>query len=330
MDRLEKLLFGIDRTARLLEVGPSHNPVAPKADGWHSFVLDHASQEDLRKKYQGHDVAHERIEPVDFVWTGGPIHDAVPNILHGSFNACVASHVLEHLPDPIGFFASLDRLLTGDGIVSLAVPDKRYCFDYFRPLTLAPGWIEAFEHKSTRHSRRSALEAGAYLMSNGDRSAWGQFDKMRVRLCGELEQAKRNADAAAQSDSEAYVDCHAWCFTPSSFELLVLELGSLGLIGFRIAKLFPTEGCEFVVSLRKGRDDYAVGIQDRRLQLLEAMVNDLGDQSKRMKRQFRPQIVRRGVGKIKRIIRSAVWRLSASKQDSYGLSRLKLTRSDSD
>jgi SAM-dependent methyltransferase len=302
MDRLEKLLFGIERTARILEVGPSHNPVAPKAAGWHSFVLDHASQEGLREKYQDHDVAHERIEPVDFVWTGGPIHDAVPHSLHGSFDACIASHVLEHLPDPIGFFVALDRLLTPDGVVSLAVPDKRFCFDYFRPLTLAPAWIEAFEHKSTRHSRRLTLESAAYQMSNGDHYAWGQFDKIRVRLRGELEQAKRNADAAGQSDSEEYVDCHAWCFTPSSFALLVLELGSLGLIGFHIAKLFPTEGCEFIVSLRRGHDQCATGIQDRRLELLKAIVTDLGDQNRLMKRRFKPRVLHRALGKVKRMI----------------------------
>lgn len=305
MDRLEKLLFGIERTARILEVGPSHNPVAPKAAGWQSFVLDHASQADLREKFRTFDVKHDRIEPVDFVWTGGTIHDAVPVDQHGTFDACIASHVLEHLPDPVGFFHSLDRLLAADGVVSLALPDKRFCFDYFRPLTLAPAWIEAFEHKSTRHSRRTVLEFAAYMTSNADQYAWGQLDKMEVRLRGEIEPAKRNADAAGQLDFEAYVDCHAWCFTPSSFELLLLELGTLGLIGFRIAKLFPTEGCEFIVSLRKGRDDHGAGLERRRLALLKATVDELGDQNRRMKKRFKPRIMYRTYYKVGHIVKSA-------------------------
>jgi SAM-dependent methyltransferase len=313
MDRLEKLLFGIERTARILEVGPSHNPVAPKAAGWRSFVLDHATQDDLKEKYRAHDVQHDRIEPVDFVWTGGPIDGAVPAGEHGTFDACIASHVLEHVPDPIGFFRSLDRLLTANGVVSLALPDKRFCFDYFRQLTLAPAWIEAYERKSARHSRRTVLESAAYSMSNADRYAWGQMDKMQVRLRGELELAKTNADAAGLSDSDPYVDCHAWCFTPSSFELLLLELGALGMIEFRIAKLFPTDGCEFIVSLRKGRDKYGAAVQPRRLELLKVMVDELGDQHRRMNKRFKPRAVYRGIRKLGRIVKAAARTVVPSK-----------------
>jgi methyltransferase family protein len=305
MDRLEKLLLGIERTARILEVGPSHNPVAPKGAGWQTFVLDYATQVALKEKYRSHNVAHDRIEPVDFVWTGGSVHDAVPAGQHGTFDACIASHVLEHMPNPIGFFESLNCLLTADGVVSLAIPDKRFCFDYFRPLTLAPAWIEAFEQKSTRHSRRSVLESGAYHISNGDLVSWGQFERMHPHLRGEINPAKLQAEAAGLSDSELYVDCHAWCFTPSSFELLLLELGALGLIDFRIANLFPTDGCEFVVSLRKGRDHHEIDIQSRRLALLKAMVEELGDQDKDMNRWFTTRLVQRAFRKIGRLMKPA-------------------------
>lgn len=308
MDRLEKLLLNITRTARILEIGPSHNPVAPKAAGWRTFVLDHATQADLREKYRGHDVRHDRIEPVDFVWSDGAIHEAVPASEHGSFDACIASHVLEHLPDPVGFFASLEQLLTADGVISLALPDKRFCFDYFRPLTFVPAWIEAFESKSARHSRRALLESTVYQMTNGPHYAWGQFNTMNLRLRGELDLAKKEAEPAGQSHSIPYVDCHAWCFTPSSFELLILELDALGLIGFRIAKLFPTDGCEFIVLLRKGRSDYGAGIQSRRLELLKATVRELGDQDRRMKTRFPPKIVHRAIHKMTKIVNSVAKR----------------------
>jgi SAM-dependent methyltransferase len=313
MDRLEKLLFGIKRTARILEVGPSHNPVAPKAAGWQSFVLDHATQADLKEIYREHGVALDRIEPVDFVWAGGAIHDAVPATQHGTFDACIASHVLEHLPDPISFFQSLDHLLNEHGIVSLAIPDKRFCFDYFRPLTLAPAWIEAFEHKASRHSRRTVLEATAYKTANGDHIAWGQFDNVRVRLLGQIDSPNREANAADPTVSAPYVDCHAWCFTPSSFELLILEIGMLGLIGFHIDRLFPTVGHEFFALLRKRRERYGPDVQSKRLELLKATVDELGDQDRRMKKWFKPRIVHRGIGKLGRIMKAAARAVSPSK-----------------
>jgi hypothetical protein len=51
MNRLDKLLFAIHRKSRILEIGPSYNPAAPKAAGWQTRVLDHASQAELQAKY---------------------------------------------------------------------------------------------------------------------------------------------------------------------------------------------------------------------------------------------------------------------------------------
>jgi Methyltransferase domain len=309
MDRLDKLLFAIDRKSRILEIGPSYNPAAPKAAGWQTYVVDHASQAELRAKYADHHVPCDKIEPVDFIWTEGPVHDAVPTDLHGRFNACIASHVIEHIPNPIAFFRSLDLLLAQEGVVSLAVPDKRYCFDFFRPLTLAPAWIEAFERGSNRHSRRNLLEYFAYQAYNGKRFVWDQYDDVNLRLPGELGWAKTNAYAGGMSDLDPYVDCHAWCFTPSSFSLLILELNHMGLIGFRVDRLFQTAGCEFIASLRKGEEKVGAQIQSKRLDLLQAVSREVGHQSQQMKlsRQLMAKIehafpVRRGLRKIGNII----------------------------
>jgi SAM-dependent methyltransferase len=309
MDRLDKILFAIDRKARVLEIGPSYNPAAPKAAGWQTYVLDHASQAELQAKYAGQNVPCDKIEPVDFIWTGAAIHTAVPTDLHGRFDACIASHVIEHVPNPIAFFQSLDRLLTEDGVLSLAVPDKRYCFDFFRPLTLAPAWIEAFEGESVRHSRRSLLEYFAYHAHNGKHFVWDQYDTINLRLPGELAWAKTSADAAGTSELDPYVDCHAWCFTPSSFSLLIFELNHMELIGFRVDRLFQTAGCEFIVSLRKGREKTAAQTQSKRLDLLHAVNRELGEQSQLMKlpRKLMAKIertvpIRRGARKISSII----------------------------
>jgi hypothetical protein len=305
MDRLDKLLFAIDRKSRILEIGPSYNPAAPKAAGWQTYVVDHASQAELQAKYADHNVSCDKIEPVDFIWAEGAIHDAVPTDLHGRFNACIASHVIEHVPNPIAFFQSLDCLLTEAGVLSLAVPDKRYCFDFFRPLTLAPAWMEAFERGSNRHSRRNLLEYFAYQAYNGKRFVWDQYDGVSLRLPGELEWAKTNADAGGTSEFDPYVDCHAWCFTPSSFSLLILELNHLELIGFRVDQLFPTAGCEFIVTLRKSQEKIGPQIQSQRLDLLHAVNRELSDQSQQMKlsRQLLTKIeyafpIRRGIRKI--------------------------------
>ena len=74
MSRADMLLASIDRSARIIEIGPSYNPIAPKLDGWNTSTLDHTTRAGLVEKYRGHPgVDVDRIEDVDFVWTRGSI-----------------------------------------------------------------------------------------------------------------------------------------------------------------------------------------------------------------------------------------------------------------
>lgn len=58
---------------------------------------------------------------------------------------------------------------------------------------------------------------------------------------------------------------YVWCFTPSSFRLLIHDLYDLGLSPFKECVFFPTVGCEFFVTLgRKGN-----GMHVDRLSLLK-------------------------------------------------------------
>ena len=69
MSREALLRRHFDRDTRLIEIGPSYNPILPKADGWQTTVIDHASQGGLVTMYAGLGVSTvDRIEPVDHVW----------------------------------------------------------------------------------------------------------------------------------------------------------------------------------------------------------------------------------------------------------------------
>lgn len=143
MDRLTRLRSTFNRSSHILGIGPSHNPTAPKADGWNTHVVDHASREELRAKYAAANVNLDAIEEVDTIWLEGSLADAVPASLHGSFDVLIASHVIEHIPDLAGFLVAAQRLLCRDGVVVLAVPDRRFCFDYFKPPTMTGDVLEA-------------------------------------------------------------------------------------------------------------------------------------------------------------------------------------------
>jgi predicted SAM-dependent methyltransferase len=282
--RNEILLGSIDRDMKIVEIGPSFSPVAPKSAGWNVRSIDYLPREALMEKYRdaaGVDVS--RIEEVDFVWTGGELSDAVPRELHGSFDALIASHVIEHAPDLIAFLGSLATLLKPSGIVALAVPDKRYCFDYFKPLTMTGEVLAAHAQSRTRHTRANAFNEVAYNVSNEGSIFWGQDAVGELRLVHSLPEAYRCFEAMTESADTPYRDMHAWRFTPASFRLLILELAWIGVSDWKVERSRPAEGCEFLIRLRRGGHEAARSLSppvlaQRRLDLLKEILRDLGEQ----------------------------------------------------
>ncbi len=279
--RNDMLLSEVADSSLIIEIGPSYNPVAAKADGWNTRTLDHMTQQDLVKKYTGHPVNVNRIEEVDFIWREGPLSDAVPSALHGTFDAFIASHVIEHTPDLIAFLDSAAMLLKQEGLVILAVPDKRYCFDYFQPLTTTGQILEAHAERRSRHTRRLAFDHYAYMVHNGGTGAWGQKPLGRLNLPYPLESA-RDLFNSFEDDSN-YIDLHAWRFSPSSFSLLLLELARLGETDWRVDRTTEARDCEFFAWLRRGGKEAATALSSdelaaRRLMLLERTLMETREQ----------------------------------------------------
>lgn len=71
--REEKMFHSLNKKGLGLEIGPIHNPIAPKRAGFNVEILDHATADELREKYRGHPVNIDNIEEVDFVWRGEPL-----------------------------------------------------------------------------------------------------------------------------------------------------------------------------------------------------------------------------------------------------------------
>lgn len=70
MTRVERILGNIKKSDLGLEIGPSHNPCAPKSQGYNCEVVDYLSKEELINKYRKHNVNINSIEDVDYIWKG--------------------------------------------------------------------------------------------------------------------------------------------------------------------------------------------------------------------------------------------------------------------
>ena len=273
MDRNSLLLGDATPETRIIEIGPSHAPIAPKRAGWNAFVVDHADQAELRAKYTPLGVDIDAIEVVDAVWAGGRLDHTVPASHHGRFDRLIASHVIEHIPDLVTFLVSCQTLLSADGVLALAVPDKRYCFDLLKPISTTGDIMAAYEPNGAgRHFRRTVFNQVAYSVHADGQGAWGQHAVTALALVNPLHDAFSEAAKITEAPDSAYPDAPAWQFTPGAFQLAMLELAEAGLIDWHVADCTPAIGCEFIATLRRGRRQWGAAERDaHRLGLLLAI-----------------------------------------------------------
>lgn len=244
-------LGSVDTAGLGLEIGPSYNPIAPKANGYNVRILDHADQQTLRRKYAdlGLDQAQlDRIEEVDYVWQGEPFPELVgPDT---RFDYIVAAHVLEHTPDLIGFVNQLAQIVDERGVISLIVPDKRFCFDFMRPLSTVGAVVEAHLDGQRRHGPASFVDTHLYTVRrHGVADGWDRStsDDLQLPPCTWSAVGRTVADVTS---TDEYVDIHRWVFTPASLDLLLSDLFNLGYINVQVASMLPTDTLEFFVTLQ--------------------------------------------------------------------------------
>ncbi len=281
MDRHEQLRAGIDKGMLGIEIGASINPIAPKAAGWNTRVVDHATQAELAAKYADHpNVDTSRIEAVDFIWSGGALHDAVPGEHHGRFDYCIASHVIEHIPDLISFFKSLETLLRPGGVLLLAVPDKRFSFDAFKPFSTTADALEVHLRRklANRHALKTVFENFAYNVTSGEDRMWSFEPRTDLRIVSTFTKGNDLVEVLLDP-AGAYIDCHAWYFTPSSFRLMMLELGILQYSALCLDSLSASAGGEFIAKLHIDAAQAKTVPADLQEQRLALMISTLAEQA---------------------------------------------------
>jgi predicted SAM-dependent methyltransferase len=196
----------------------------------------------------------ENIEEVDYVWDGGLITELVGKT--GCFDYIIASHVIEHTPDLVTFLQECSKLLTQQGVLCLVIPDKRYCFDHFSPITKTGEILDAWVTKRIRPTPGQIFEYLATSVKNNGAIAWSE--KRVLNDSFELSTSFEEASKVFMSsiDNQSYYDAHCWRFTLNAFKLLIADLNKLGLTNFAIHSEYETTGCEFYIALKNSNDPF--------------------------------------------------------------------------
>lgn len=255
-----------------IELGPLDRPIMAKRDGYRVEIVDYMSAEELRAHYGGRDenaVDVDAIEEVDHVSGGQSLTELVGRT--GAYDWIVASHVIEHVPDPVSFFRDVEALLVPSGRLVLVIPDKRYCFDHFGELTSSGQVVDAFVERRTRPTPGQVVDYFARTATADGSIAWGRRTDVDPVPTYGADEMRDGYDRSLGGDSFGG-EIHCWRFTPASFRLLVADLRAVGLIDLGIVEEHDTVGIEFFVALARVGPD--VGGSDERRGLLTALASD--------------------------------------------------------
>ena len=236
-----------------LEVGPLHNATVTRDEGDVSYV-DVMDRDRLVEHYATDpEVPTDAIPEIDFwlIDERGETRTLVEATKAGApFDWAMASHVIEHVPDIIGWLDELAQIVVDGGRLVLAVPDRRYEFDAHRPPSTVGQMLQAHYSKDQRPAVAAVYDHFSSAVHFDPKGVWkGELPTFDDRI-HPSEQAQH---MVARSLAGEYVDCHVWLFTPDSFVHHLHELRVAGLSSWIVERINPTPlyHLEFQVVLRR-------------------------------------------------------------------------------
>jgi predicted SAM-dependent methyltransferase len=246
--RKRERLFGkVPLRGQGLEIGPLSRPLVMKS--LHSVkYVDHCSTEKLIEKYPTTDEHISGIYDVDLIWNEKTILEINSD---AKVDFIVASHVIEHVPNPVGWLAEVHEALNENGFLYLVIPDKRFTFDAFRSVTSIQEIREAAQDSRRKPGWRTIIDHFINVRKIDTWQAWDNYESIN-----EAEPHHNLADlkhALDQFEKGEYVDIHTTVFTPWSFFEFMKTVQDEFQINFKLVDFLTTQDhdLEFYVVLQK-------------------------------------------------------------------------------
>jgi 2-polyprenyl-3-methyl-5-hydroxy-6-metoxy-1,4-benzoquinol methylase len=275
MDRREKIIEGLDlRKSVGAEIGPLCRPIVTRDEG-RVFYVDYTDSDSLKAKYASDSsVEVSKIVEVDAIWGEKSLKEALGDGV--VLDYVIASHVVEHVPDLVTWLEEVKSVLKPDGELRLAVPDRRFTFDYVRGETRMSDVLTAYLVRARVPQPHEVLDFVLNAKKVDVQKAWsGKID------VAELVPYKTFEDAISRArdvlENGTYHDTHCWVFTPRSFSELCERLASAGLLHFACEAFYDTEHDQLVFFVKLRLCDDREKIVKSWRQMKESVREDIAD-----------------------------------------------------
>ena len=140
-----------------IEIGALHNPLRVPENA-HVKYVDRLSVEELRKHYP--ELNNVALVPVDIIADG----ERLQTIGDRTQDFVIANHFIEHCANPILAMENTLRVLKRGGILYVALPDKRQCFDVGRSETTLEHLVKDYR-EGPAWSKRAHFEEWSRLVN---------------------------------------------------------------------------------------------------------------------------------------------------------------------
>ena len=237
-----------------LEIGPLDRPMVRTERSDVSYV-DVVSREALQSHYgqDKHKVNVDNIPEIDYVLIqpdGRTLSIAEAAKPGAPYDWIAASHVIEHVPDVVGWLSDLAEITVDGGALALIVPDQRFSFDVHRPLTTVGQMLQARQDGDQRPSVRAVYDHYSATVAYNGQEAWRGGAPTFDAPAHPWWQAAEEVERSLGGD---YVDCHVWLFTPESLLRQMRELRRGGHSSWYVERIIPTkpDDVEFQALLRR-------------------------------------------------------------------------------
>jgi SAM-dependent methyltransferase len=215
-----------------LEIGACDLPTVPTNVGNCEFA-DFRSAEEMIRLWS---LPPETVVPVTYILQRDTkIHLQI----NKKFDYVVLCHVIEHIPNPIGYIQDLQNLLNPGGVILIACPDKRRTPDASRPSTSLEHLLNDYYNDCNYPSLEHILECA---------KAWSEDVRQKS-----LESATDFYDWGRQNFESGLADahCHVWRDEEFFTQIQYLIDGNL-LKDLRIVDKFYNDSLynEFLVILK--------------------------------------------------------------------------------
>lgn len=235
--RRMRITAGIDPESSGIEYGPLHRTIMSRSMCKNIRYVDFKSRDELVTDYMKNpNVDVSLIPEIDIVTGGALISDFVPD---DSLDFVIASHVLEHVPDFIGWLETNLRLLRQGGRIALAFPDRRYCFDMAKQPTGFHEVIAAYFEKRTQPNFTQICDHILNSRTVNTAEIWD--GRQTVNNAPSVRTATAALAILKQLVAKTdYHDVHCWKFSDQEFIDILTRIKAELHLPFEVLSLFPT------------------------------------------------------------------------------------------